>query len=145
MSAPLPPIVIPPGQGLKAGGEASGGTLAMFDTSSTPGGWVPEHVHHAEEEAWYVLEGTLSFRFGERKVDAPAGSFVLVPRGNLHAFGNDSDAPARFLMMFAPAGMEGFFAEMDELAANGSYASIGTQTMIDIAGKYNMEMIAAKE
>ena len=146
MSAPLPPIVIPPGQGLKAGGEATGGTFALFDTSSTPGGWVPPHIHQAEEEAWYVLEGTLSFRFGERKVDAPAGSFVLVPRGNLHAFGNDSDAPARFLMMFAPAGMEGFFAEMDELAASGGgYSAIDAETSMTIARKYNMEIVSGQK
>ena len=145
MTAKLPPIVIPPGPGLKAGGDATGGTFAIFDTASGPGGWVPPHIHHAEEEAWYVLEGTLSFRFGEEKVDAPAGSFVLVPRGNLHAFGNDSDAPAHFLMFFAPAGMERFFAEMDQLAGDGDYASLGPEKMMEIARKYNMEMIAAKE
>ncbi len=145
MTATLPPIVVPPGRGLKGGSEATGGSFAIFDTASGPGGWVPPHIHHAEEEAWYVLEGTLSFRFGEEKVDAPAGSFVLVPRGNIHSFGNDTDAPARFLMLFAPAGMEGFFEEMDQLAGDGDYASIAPETMADIARKHHMEMIAAKE
>jgi len=146
MNASLPPILVEPGAGLKAGAAATGGSLALFDTSATPGGWVPPHIHHEEEEAWYVLEGVLTFRFADREVNAPAGTFVLVPRGNLHSFGNTSDAPARFLMMFAPAGMEGFFAEMDELAASGGgYSAIDAETSVAIARKYNMEMIAAKE
>lgn len=145
MTAPLPPIVIEPGAGLKAGAAGTGGTLALFDTSTTPGGWVPPHVHHAEEEAWYVLDGVLTFRFGQRGVDAPAGTFVLVPRGNVHSFGNTSDAPARFLLMFAPAGMERFFAEMDELATEGGYSAIDAETRIAIARKYNMEIVSGEK
>ena len=145
MSANLPPIVIPPGPGLKAGGGAAGGTFAIFDTDSGPGGWVPPHIHREEEEAWYVLEGVLTFRFADREVNAPAGTFVLVPRGNVHSFGNTSDAPARFLLMFAPAGTERFFAEMDELATEGGYSAIDAETRIAIARKYNMEIVSGEK
>ena len=47
------------------------------------------HVHHEDDEAWYVIEGALGFRLGERTVHAPAGSAVLAPRGTPHSFWND--------------------------------------------------------
>ncbi|HUZ00378.1 MAG TPA: cupin domain-containing protein [Thermomicrobiaceae bacterium] len=56
------------------------------------------HLHHDDEEAWYVLEGTLRFRTGEREFDAPAGSAVLGPRGVAHTFWNPSREPARYLL-----------------------------------------------
>jgi quercetin dioxygenase-like cupin family protein len=142
MSKPIPPLVITSDNGRLADGSDSGGTLAISIGTQTPGGWIPPYVHHAEEEAWYVLEGTLTFRFGGEERDAPAGTFVLVPRGNAHCFGNNTDAPARFLMLFTPSGMEGFFEEMDRVAAaGGGYSSIPRDRMVEIARPHHMEFV----
>jgi mannose-6-phosphate isomerase-like protein (cupin superfamily) len=63
----------------------------------------PLHVHHADDEAWYVLEGALGFIRGDERLEAPAGSAVLVPRGVPHAFWN-ATAPerTRYLIVMTP-------------------------------------------
>ena len=62
----------------------------------------PLHIHHAEDEAWYVLEGTLGFRLGDGQIEAPAGAAVLVPRGVAHTFWNAAPEPARYLLVMGP-------------------------------------------
>jgi formate dehydrogenase gamma subunit len=61
------------------------------------------HVHHEDDEAWYVLEGSLGFQLGERTVHAPAGTAVYAPRGTPHSFWNDGDGePAAYLLVMTP-------------------------------------------
>jgi mannose-6-phosphate isomerase-like protein (cupin superfamily) len=68
-------------------------------TSSADFPIAPLHVHHADDEAWYVLEGSLGFRLGEREVEAREGSGVLVPRGTPHTYWNAGTEPARYLLV----------------------------------------------
>src|SRR5689334_16296665 len=72
------------------------------------------HIHHNHEEAFYVLEGELTMRMGARTIVAPPGSFVVVPRGVVHQPSNQGAQPTRVLLIFSPAGMDGFFAEAAE-------------------------------
>jgi mannose-6-phosphate isomerase-like protein (cupin superfamily) len=58
------------------------------------------HVHHEDDEAWHVLEGTVVFRFGEREVEAPAGTTVFVPAGVGHTY--QSREGARYLIILTP-------------------------------------------
>jgi mannose-6-phosphate isomerase-like protein (cupin superfamily) len=58
------------------------------------------HVHHADDEAWHVLEGTLRFRFAEGSVDATAGATVFVPAGAAHTF--EALEGARYLLILTP-------------------------------------------
>ena len=60
------------------------------------------HVHHDDDEAWYVLEGTLGFRIGGDLVTAPAGSAVLVPKGTPHTFWNGGSGEARYMIVMSP-------------------------------------------
>lgn len=62
----------------------------------------PMHVHHEDDEAWYVLEGTLMFRVGDDEVEARAGSAVLVPHGKAHTYWNPSAEPARYVIVMTP-------------------------------------------
>ena len=55
----------------------------------------PLHVHHADDEAWYVLEGTLGFRLDETELFAPAGSAVFARRGVAHTYWNAGGQRAR--------------------------------------------------
>ena len=66
--------------------------------------WIaPLHVHHGDDEAWYVLEGTLRFRIGDEVCEAAAGSAVLAPKGTPHAYGNARPGqPARYLLVMTP-------------------------------------------
>ncbi len=59
----------------------------------------PPHVHHHDDEAWYVLEGTLCVQVGENEVEARAGSGVLVPRGTPHTYWNPGPGPTRYLLV----------------------------------------------
>ena len=62
----------------------------------------PLHLHHEEDEAWYVLEGTLRFRLGDRELDVPAGSGLFGPRQVPHTFWNPAPEPARYLVVLTP-------------------------------------------
>ena len=84
---------------VKATGEQTGGRLAVIEDLAPRGGGTPLHVHQADDETFYVLEGELTFWLGEAPpVRAAAGSFVHVPGGASHAFRVDSET-ARYLII----------------------------------------------
>jgi mannose-6-phosphate isomerase-like protein (cupin superfamily) len=62
----------------------------------------PLHVHFNDDEAWYVLEGTLMVRRGDEEVEANAGAAVLVPRGMPHTYWNPDTKPLRYLLVMTP-------------------------------------------
>lgn len=59
----------------------------------------PLHLHRRDDEAWYVLEGTLCVQRGEEIIQANAGSGVFVPRGLKHTYWNPNPDPARYLLV----------------------------------------------
>ena len=62
----------------------------------------PYHVHHRDDEAWYVLEGVLHVRLGDRVVEARAGASVLAQKGTPHTYWNPSAGQARYLLIMTP-------------------------------------------
>ncbi|HST16223.1 MAG TPA: cupin domain-containing protein [Gaiellaceae bacterium] len=62
----------------------------------------PLHVHFSDDEAWYVIEGRLGFVRGDDRVEAAAGSAVLVPRGTPHSFWNAADGETRYVIVMTP-------------------------------------------
>jgi quercetin dioxygenase-like cupin family protein len=92
-------------------GEESDGQVAIVDLSG--GGRPPLH-HHDFDEAFYVLEGELTFQLGEDVFTRSAGELAFAPRGVAHTYANLSDAPARALLVITPAGFERYF---DRIAA----------------------------
>jgi quercetin dioxygenase-like cupin family protein len=69
----------------KASGKETGGGYALIEIMVVGDG-PPPHIHKTEEEAFYVLEGSLNVLVGEHTIKANAGAFVLVPRGTVHTF-----------------------------------------------------------
>jgi mannose-6-phosphate isomerase-like protein (cupin superfamily) len=59
----------------------------------------PVHIHHSDDEAWYVLEGVLRVRRGDEEVEAHAGAGVLVKRGTPHTYWNPGPGPLRYLLV----------------------------------------------
>src|SRR5579871_5092300 len=59
----------------------------------------PPHLHHSDDEAWYVLEGALCVQRGDEVVEARAGAAVLVPRGVVHTYWNPGPGPVRYLLV----------------------------------------------
>ena len=73
-----------------------------------------------EDEAFRMLEGTLTIQVGGDTITASAGDFAFLPRGIAHSFKNTGDGYAKALVLITPAGLEGFFAEVFE-PADGSF------------------------
>jgi glyoxylate utilization-related uncharacterized protein len=133
---------------LIAGAGDTGGALGLLALGPMPSGrWVPGHTHRDAAEAWYVLEGELTFRFGDRTETAPAGSFAFVPPGVVHEFGNAGNAPARFLEFFVPGGSEGFHLERAALeqaklsGPDGQYSNLDAETLAALARKYGIDFV----
>ena len=70
--------------------------------SDSPRLIAPWHVHHEDDEAWYVLEGELRVRRGQEEVVVKAGSSVLVSRGTPHTYWNPGPGPSRYLLVMTP-------------------------------------------
>jgi quercetin dioxygenase-like cupin family protein len=101
----------------KARGEQTGNSLTAWESVAEPGEGPPVHVHVRENEFMYVLDGLLRFLLADDMSEAPAGSFVFIPRGVPHTWQNVGKEPARILFGFSPAapGMERFFERAAEL------------------------------
>ncbi len=111
-----------PGSQMKfiATGKETGGAFFLSEASVPPGGGPPPHIHHREDEAFHVLEGTLTIHVGGDTITAQAGDFAYLPRGIAHSFKNNGDVTAKFLTLITPAGLENYFAEVFDPVADAS-------------------------
>ena len=100
---------------IKASHETTAGRVAVIEHLAPQGAGSPLHVHHREDEWFYVTDGALTFWVGGEVTDAPAGSFVYGPRDIPHTF-HVSSPEARFLLVTEPAGFEGFMRAMGQPA-----------------------------
>jgi mannose-6-phosphate isomerase-like protein (cupin superfamily) len=129
----------------KALSEDTGGAFALWETTSPPEGGPPPHLHHREDETFYVLEGEMEFWAGGETIRAGAGSFVYIPRGTMHTFKNVGTTPARFLGTVVPGGFERFFLEVGEPATDRSTPPVSegppdVERLVATAAKYNCEI-----
>ena len=92
-------------------GEESGGAYFAMEALVPPGGGPPPPIHRNEDETFYVVEGTCTFRLGDTTVLAGPGDYVHVPRGTVHNFHNGGTGTARLVLTFTPSGIERFFEE----------------------------------
>ena len=101
---------------VKANAESTGGAFDLVD-ELLPAGWAPPpHIHHREDESFYVIEGEITFFCGDQTFQAKPGAFVFLPRGVIHSFRVEGTTPAHMMMMCSPAGFVGFFRELGEPA-----------------------------
>lgn len=96
---------------VKAGGEQTNGAFTFLEWSAPEGFGPPRHIHHGEDEAFYVLDGRLTVECGERTMTAGPGAFVFLPREIPHSFVVTA-GPIRGLQITAPAGFERFIHEV---------------------------------
>jgi quercetin dioxygenase-like cupin family protein len=105
-------------------GEASGGSVAVFEFDVPAGARLPAaHSHDGYEETMYGLEGMLTWTLEGRQVDVGPGEVLCIPRGVVHRFDNPHDVDARVLAIVSPGILgPGYFREMAaivEAAAGG--------------------------
>jgi quercetin dioxygenase-like cupin family protein len=91
--------------------ERTQGAFGIFRIEIAPQSGPPAHIHRGEDEFFYVLTGQFQFKLGDQLVEAPAGSFVFLPRDHLHTFQNIGAETGLLLVGVTPAGLEHFFVE----------------------------------
>lgn len=123
---------------VKLSGEQTNGEYAILHEISPPQGGPPLHIHHREDEAFYVLEGEYEVICGEETVRAVPGSFLFAPRDIPHTFRNISAGPSKVLVIVSPAGLEKFFEELSQLPQDGPP---DIEKVIEIARRYEIEFI----
>jgi mannose-6-phosphate isomerase-like protein (cupin superfamily) len=99
----------------KALGAQTGGDFSLMERTLPPGGRTPPaHRHTNCSEAFFVLDGTITFWIDDSELTGGPGDFLLVPRGQAHTFGNQSPNPATLLVLHAPAA-DGYFEDLHKL------------------------------
>jgi quercetin dioxygenase-like cupin family protein len=100
---------------VRVSGAQTGGAFALADHLARRGNASPVHVHHRDDETFFVLDGELRVFAGEEEHVAGPGTVAVLPRRLRHAYVVTS-ATARFLTLHTPAGFEQFAAEAGEPA-----------------------------
>ncbi len=106
---------------LVASSEANGSYTTM-EIGVPPGVGPGLHLHEAEEEQFYVVEGELDYHVGDEAFTARAGDFIHIPRQTLHGFTNVGGEPAKLVATFGPGtGIEAVFREAGtQIAESGA-------------------------
>ena len=118
---------------IKGRSVETGGSLGLADVAFNAGMATPLHVHHREDEAFYILDGQIRFRRGDAEFTSGPGEFVFGPREVPHCF-KVLDGGARALILMTPAGLEEMFVEGGVPAHEG---------MVAPAMEYDMERVTA--
>jgi mannose-6-phosphate isomerase-like protein (cupin superfamily) len=149
------PFVLKPGEGpsvwslggrftLKLTEKDTAGRFALVDALAFRTTEPPLHVHHREDEAWYILDGQMTFFVGEAALEARTGSFVFAPRGIPHTFTVDVE-PTRVLVFASPAGFEHFALELGRVATSdeppADLSIPGPDILAPVAARYGIEVI----
>jgi quercetin dioxygenase-like cupin family protein len=117
--------------------EQSGGALSVID-NTLPARWAGPPLHHHEfDEAFYVLDGEITFQVGDGLFAARRGAVAFAPGGVAHTLANLGDAPARYLLLCTPAGFEAYFGRLAAEAAGEdppAWALAPTPTVTTVGG-----------
>lgn len=126
--------------------EETQGQFALIEAVARKGYAPPRHIHHREDETFYVLEGELTVSVGARTVKATAGTMVFLPRGIAHSYTVESEQ-VRGLILVTPAGLENWFKEFSVPAPSMTlppatevpYSDI--QKVLATAPRYGLEFV----
>lgn len=102
---------------IKATAADTGGLMTIVEVTEAPGAEAPLHVHHREDEGFWVLEGDVTLHVGDAVIEAHAGDFAFGPRGIPHRY-TVGDAGCRMLFICTPGGFEDLVIGMSEPAGS---------------------------
>jgi quercetin dioxygenase-like cupin family protein len=102
---------------IKATAANTGGQFTIVEVTCGPGFEAPLHVHHREDEAFWILDGEVTLYVGEQTIEASAGDYAFGPREVPHRY-TVGDAGCRMLFICTPGGFEGLVRDMSEPAAS---------------------------
>lgn len=129
---------------MKVTAADTGGAYTLVEIAVAPGYETPLHVHHREDESFWMLEGHATFQVGDETIDAPAGTYLFGPRDVPHKWAAGPGG-ARMLYLFAPGGFEELIEAMSvpaealtppppEVAPPENAAEIARQFGVDLLG-----------
>jgi len=149
------PFLVGPGEGqsvwslggrftIKVGDQDAEGRFALVEAVAFQSTEPPLHIHHNEDEAWYILDGKMTFYVGASVLEATTGSFVLAPKGIPHTFTVDIE-PTRVLVFASPAGFEHFAVVLGEPATSdeppANLAVPGPEVLGPTAARFGIEVV----
>jgi quercetin dioxygenase-like cupin family protein len=132
---------------VKATTESTGGAYSMVHQIAPPGHATPYHLHHSEDEAFYILDGEFTFVCSGAKTILGPGGYIFLPRGIPHGIRVSSDTPATMLILAMPG--SGFVGMMQEMAEPATERVLPIPSMPDIeklirlCAKYQIEILGA--
>jgi mannose-6-phosphate isomerase-like protein (cupin superfamily) len=130
----------------KVAGKQTDGRLSQVHIVEPRGAAPPMHLHHNADETFYVISGEVSVFLGDERIDAGPGAFLFVPKGAAHTWLVRSEQ-AEALVTLAPAGLEGFFAEVGvpvvPAEPGPSHIDVDLQEMNRRAEAYGVQFLGA--
>jgi mannose-6-phosphate isomerase-like protein (cupin superfamily) len=130
-----------------AGAEETAGLLGASVVTQPPGQASPLHVHTREAEAWFLLQGAMTYRAGEQLIRMTAGDFIYLPREVPHAFRTTGTVPVRFLALTLPGGLLDIYDEVGTPAAERRLPDAGVSNAdaarwLELAPRYGLHDVA---
>jgi len=121
----------------KVSSEDTEGACTVLELNALPRSGPFLHVHHREDEWYYVLSGEFVFRAGGEEFNLSSGGSIWLPRGLPHVWANTATTEGKLILMCQPGGFEKFFDEM----GNVPMSKKSPDTMKELMAKYGMEML----
>jgi quercetin dioxygenase-like cupin family protein len=90
---------------IKASAADTGELMTILEITEPPNSEAPLHVHHREDEGFWILEGSATFEVGDQTIEAQAGDYLFGPRDIPHRYTTGPDG-CRMLFIFTPGGFE---------------------------------------
>jgi quercetin dioxygenase-like cupin family protein len=112
---------------IKATAAQTGGGFGLIEQICPVGTESPYHVHHNEDETFYIIDGQATFISGDNVIKAASGAVVFLPRNIAHGF--RIDAPTRLLILVTPGGFEQFPIEMGDPVVENVHPVFGPPDM----------------
>jgi mannose-6-phosphate isomerase-like protein (cupin superfamily) len=117
--------------------EDSASTLSIFELHTLPRSGPFRHVHHREDEWYYVISGNFVFEAGDNKYHLQQGGSIWLPKGIPHLWANTGNSDGTLILACQPGGFERFFDELGRVPAGQMTAA----TMAEVMAKYGMTLV----
>jgi quercetin dioxygenase-like cupin family protein len=123
---------------VKATAADTGGQMTILEITEPPDNEAPWHVHHGEDEAFWILDGSATFEVGDQTIEARTGDYLLGPRDIPHRYTTGPDG-CRMLFIFTPGGFEDLLRAVSRPAENRTLPPAGNGTPLSDADAERMQ------
>jgi quercetin dioxygenase-like cupin family protein len=126
---------------VRATSAMTNGAYGLIESWEMPPGFTsPYHVHHREDESFYVVEGEMAFVVDGEWLKAGPGTYLFGPREIPHGFKVIGDKPARLLLWATPAGFESFVLELSQ-PMSAQITEPDMAKLMQVAAKHNIDIL----